>query len=73
MTVTVNLRSKDQEKALLDFLDQMNFEHQSNDHDLRLTEDRKQEIIRRDSDFISGKTVARDWNDIKRDLDTIYG
>ena len=29
MTVTVNLHSEDQEKALFDFLDKMNFEYQS--------------------------------------------
>ena len=72
MTVTVNLHSEDQEKALFDFLDKMNFEYQSDDDDLRLTEDQKQEIIRRDNDFVSGKTAARDWNDIKRDLSRIY-
>ena len=72
MTVTVNLHSEDQEKALFDFLDKMNFEYQNDDDDLRLTENQKQEIIRRDNDFVNGKTTARNWNDIKRDLDTIY-
>jgi len=73
MPVTVNLHSEDQEKALFDFLDKMNFEYQSDDEDLRLPEDQEKEIVIRDNDFVSGKTNARNWNDIKRDLSTIYG
>jgi len=73
MPVTVNLHSEDQEKALFDFLDKMNFEYQSDDEDLRLPEDQEKEIVIRDNDFVSGKTNTRNWNDIKRDLSTIYG
>jgi len=68
MTVTVNLHSEEQEKALFDFLERMDFDYQSDENDFCLTEDQKKEIIRRDNDFISGKTTARDWEDIKRDL-----
>ncbi len=68
MTVTVNLHSEEQEKALFDFLERMDFDYQSDETDVFLTEDQKKEIIRRDNDFINGKTTARDWEGIKRDL-----
>ena len=72
MTVTINLHSEEQEKALFDFLERMDFDYQSNENDVFLTEDQKKEIIKRDNDFISGKTTARDWEDIKRDLQSVH-
>ena len=68
MTVTVNLHSEQQEKALLDFLERMDFDYSSDENDVFLTEDQKREIIRRDNDFINGKTTARDWEEIKEEL-----
>jgi hypothetical protein len=72
MTVIVNPHSEEQEKALFNFLDQMNFDYQSEIEDIILTDEQKKEIIRRDNDFISGKTIARDWEDIRRDLQSVY-
>ena len=72
MTVTVNLKTEEQEKALIDFLDKMHFEYQSDNVDFDLTEAQMQEVIKRDNDFINGKTTARDWNEIKRDLQSVY-
>ena len=68
MTVTVNLYSKEQEKALIEFLDKMEYDYLSDTTSFTLNESQKQEIIIRDNDFISGKTTSRDWNNIKRDL-----
>jgi len=65
MTVTVNVHNEDQEKVLLEFLNQMDFDYQNEADDFFLTEDQKHEIIKRDSDFVSGKTTARNWNDGK--------
>ena len=72
MTVTVNLHSEEQEKALIDFLDKMEYDYESNADDFGLTELQKQEILKRDNDFVNGKTTARDWNDIKRGLKSVY-
>ena len=72
MTVTVNLHNEEQEKALIDFLDKMQYDYQSNAEDFGLTELQKQEILKRDNDFVNGKATARDWNDIKRDLKSVY-
>jgi len=72
MTVTVNLHSEEQEKALIEFLDRMEFDYQAEIGNISLTESQKQEILKRDNDFLTGKTTARDWDDIKRDLRSVY-
>lgn len=72
MTVTVNLHSVEEEKALIEFLDKMKYDYLSDDNHFTLSESQKQEVIRRDNEFIDGKTTARDWNDIKRDLKSVY-
>jgi len=72
MTVTVNLHSEEQEKALIEFLESMHFDYQSDADNVGLTEFQKQQVFKRDSDFLDGKTTARDWDDIKRDLKSVY-
>lgn len=72
MTVTVNLQTEEQEKVLIEFLEKMHFDYQSDQTNFTLTEAQMQEVIKRDNDFINGKTTARDWNDIKRDLKSVY-
>lgn len=72
MTVTVSLTNEEQEKTLIEFLEKMHFDYQSDANDIGLTDAQKLEVIRRDNDFINGKTTARDWNDIKRDLESVY-
>jgi hypothetical protein len=72
MTVTVNLHNEEQEKTLIEFLQKMHFDYQSDTGNIDLTELQKQEILKRDSDFLNGKTTARDWNDIKQDLKSVY-
>jgi hypothetical protein len=42
------------------------------EYDINLTDDQEMEIIERDNDCLNGKTSARDWNDIKRDLKNVY-
>gem|GEM_PF-4575048 len=39
---------------------------------INLSEAQKEEILKRDNDFIVGKTTAKDWNDIKRELKSKY-
>ena len=72
MTVTVNLETEEQEKVLIEFLEKMHYDYQSDAMDTGLTDTQKEEILKRDNDFITGKTTARDWNDIKRDLESVY-
>ncbi|MDR3694286.1 hypothetical protein [Mucilaginibacter sp.] len=72
MTVTININSAEQEKLLFDFLERMNFDYESDQDRIALTESQKEEILRRDNDFINGKTTARNWDEIKKDLERVY-
>jgi hypothetical protein len=72
MTVTVNLHNEEQEKALFEFLNNMHFDYQSDTDNIGLSESQKNEILKRDNDYTQGKTTARDWDDIKRDLKSVY-
>ncbi|OIQ68372.1 hypothetical protein GALL_500380 [mine drainage metagenome] len=72
MTVTININSAEQEKLLFDFLERMNFDYESDRDNISLTEGQKEEILRRDNDFINGKTAARNWDEIKKDLESVY-
>jgi hypothetical protein len=46
MTITINLDSAEQEKVLFDFLERMNFDYQSDQDSISLTESQKEEILR---------------------------
>jgi hypothetical protein len=72
MTVTVNLHTEEQEKALIEFLERMEYDYESLAENRPLSELQMKEVIKRDNDFIAGKTTARDWDDIKRDLRSVY-
>jgi len=71
MTVLVNLRSPEEEKELIDFLNKKHYDYQKTDAPF-LTTEQEREIIRRDKAFAEGKTSARDWEDVKRDLENVY-
>ena len=72
MTVVINLRNSEEEKVLLAFLDSLHYDYQSESDSSVLTTEQKNEIIRRDKAFAEGKTDARDWNEIKKELGNVY-
>ena len=72
MTVVVNLRSEEEEKVLLAFLNSLQYDYQSAPHDVELTDEQAKEIIRREKAFAEGKTTARSWDEIKKDLEDVY-
>lgn len=72
MTVTVSLYNEEQEKALIEFLEKMHFEYRNDGESWAIFEAQKQEVIERDNKYISGETSARNWDDIKRDLERVY-
>ncbi|RYZ99345.1 MAG: hypothetical protein EOP47_17060 [Sphingobacteriaceae bacterium] len=71
MAVVVNPHNEEQEKALIAFLNNLEYEYQ-NTTDIVLTTQQEQEILRRDKDYTEGKTTARIWTDVKKDLETLY-
>ncbi len=72
MTVVVNLRNEEEEKVLLAFLNSLQYDYQSTPGDITLTTEQEKEIIRRDTAFAEGKTSARNWDEIKKNLENVY-
>jgi hypothetical protein len=72
MTVTINTNSAEQEKILFDLLERMNIDYESDQDSHSITEEQKREIIKRDNDFLKGKTAARNWDEIKKELELVY-
>jgi hypothetical protein len=72
MTVMVNLRTPEEENELIAFLKKKRFDYQTTPDYPILTTEQEKEIIRRDNAFIQGKTSARNWDDIVRDLENVY-
>ncbi len=72
MAVVVNLRSPEEEKVLLAFLNSLQYDYQNTPDEVVLTTALEQEIIRRDTLFTEGKTSARNWDEIKKELQNVY-
>jgi hypothetical protein len=72
MTVVVNLRSPEEEKVLLAFLDSLQYDYQTAPDDIALMSEQEKEIVRRDAALTEGKTSARNWDEIKKDLVNVY-
>ncbi|MCQ6958506.1 hypothetical protein [Mucilaginibacter aquariorum] len=72
MTISVNLHSEQEEKVLLAFLDSLKYDYQTDNDAFFLSGEQQKEILSRDQEFIEGKTTARDWNEIKKEMDRVY-
>jgi len=72
MTVVVNLRNPEEEKVLLAFLDSLHYDYQNAPDSVTLTSEQEKEIVRRDAALTEGKTSARNWDEIKKDLGNVY-
>jgi putative addiction module component (TIGR02574 family) len=71
MTIIVNPHTEQEEKVLLAFLESLQYDYHADDA-IVLTEAQKKEILRRDKDFAEGKTTARPWDDVIKDLERVY-
>ena len=72
MTISVNPHNEQEEKVLLAFLESLKYDYQTDDDKSFLTDDQQKEISARDKDLTEGKITARDWNDIKKEMDRVY-
>ncbi|MEO6524761.1 MAG: addiction module protein [Mucilaginibacter sp.] len=70
MTIVVNPHNEQEEKVLLAFLESLKYEYQTND--IEITTEQQKEILRRDKSFAEGKTTARNWEEIKKELESVY-
>lgn len=72
MTVVVNLKNPEEEKVLLAFLESLNYDYLTTADESELTEQQQQEVLRREKAFSEGKTSARSWDEIKKELTNVY-
>ena len=70
MTVVVNTHSEQEEKALIEFLENRNYDFYA-DHIL-LSNVQADEILKRDRDLSTGNTTSRPWEEIKKELNSVY-
>ncbi|PRY00207.1 hypothetical protein CLV24_1574 [Pontibacter ummariensis] len=69
-TLTFNFHNEQEEKVLLAFLDSLKYDYRRVDEpeDFRLSEEEVKGLLQTKRDFVEGRTTARPWEDIKRDL-----
>lgn len=72
MTVVVNLKNPEEEKVLLAFLESLNYDYLTTADESELTEQQQQEVLRREKAFSEGKTSARSWDEIRKELANVY-
>lgn len=69
-TLTFNFHNEQEEKVLLAFLDSLKYDYRRVDEpeDFHLSEEEVKGLLQTKRDFLEGRTSARSWEDIKRDL-----
>jgi len=65
-TLTIEIQNDQEKKVLIAFLDSLNYNYRNESDDYTLTDSEIQEMIRRKTDFLAGKTTSRPWNEIKK-------
>ena len=65
-TLLVNITDEQEERALLAFLDSHKYNYTTGVHPDELSEVQKEEILRREQDFISGKIKAEPWSEVRK-------
>ena len=72
MTVVVNLRNEEEEKVLYAFLNSLHYDYQTTLPEVTLSNEQEKEILKREKSFLEGTTSARSWDNIKKDLESVY-
>ncbi|WP_162056140.1 hypothetical protein [Pontibacter pamirensis] len=69
-TLTFNFHNEQEEKVLLAFLDSLKYDYRRVDEpeDFLLSEEEVKGLLQTKRNFVEGRTTARPWEDIKRDL-----
>jgi len=66
MTLVVNINDEQEERALLAFLDSHKYNYSADTQSSELSDEQKEEILRRERDFESGKIKAEPWDEVKK-------
>ena len=65
-TLRVDIQTEQEKKVLLAFLDSLNYHYRTDVDDQSLSDEEVQEMLKRKTDFLAGKTTSRPWNEIKK-------
>jgi|GEM_PF-1680133 len=68
--VKVDLRNDDEKKAIMAFLDRLNYRYAIENDEQLLPEADIQEVIQRKKDFLDGKITSRPWSQIKQSYES---
>ena len=69
-TLTFNFHNEQEEKVLLAFLNSLKYDYRCVDEQetFQLSDEEVKGLLQTKRDFLEGRTTARPWEDIKRDL-----
>ena len=65
-TLLVNINNEQEERALLAFLDSHKYNYTAGSQPYEILESQKEEILRRELEFASGKIKAEPWSEVKK-------
>jgi len=65
-TLVVNINDEQKERALLAFLDSHKYNYSADIQSSELSDSQKEEILKREHDFESGKIKAEPWDEVKK-------
>jgi hypothetical protein len=65
-TLVIDLQNDQEKKVLLAFLDSLSYQYRTDSDDYVLTDEQVNEMLKRKSDFLAGKTTSRPWSEIKK-------
>ena len=65
-TLLVNINDEQEERALLAFLDSHKYNYSTGVQPNDLSDAQKEEILRREQDFISGRIKAEPWSEVRK-------
>jgi putative addiction module component (TIGR02574 family) len=65
-TLLVNINDEQEERVLLAFLNSLKYNYSTGVQSEELSEAQKEEILRREDDFRSGKIKAEPWEEVRK-------
>jgi len=72
-TLTVNIQNEKDLPVLQEILDRFGLEYVvENEEDYDFSPEEIESLVKTKQDFLDGKTTARDWEEIKKELEQKY-
>jgi len=65
-TLKIEIQNEQEKRALVAFLDSLNYRYRADSDDYILTDDEIKMMIERKENFLAGKSTSRGWSEIKK-------